>query len=271
MHSLRLPFFAALALALPLAAMALTNTDVIKMQKAGLAEETILLSIQKEPANYDTSTDALIELKTAGVTEKVIQKMIAARPAAASAAAPASPAPGWSPAPALTQDFPSIAPALIAPVAGQNYFTRYSFHEENNSYVTTNYARGAVVPINTAVQLVSISGSRLVLKRVDNGQSITVKNEEKFTRKPIDEVARLLLSADPTPLENLPAEVATAVRAGEMRLGMSKELVLMARGYPPAHETASTDSDRWVYWSSRFVKQTILFSNGRLSEGRGIN
>ena len=62
----------------------------------------------------------------------------------------------------------------------------------------------------------------------------------------------------------------TAVRNGDMRKGMTKELVLLARGHPPAHETPSIEGDRWVYWSSRFVKLTIVFVNGRLSEGRGL-
>jgi hypothetical protein len=45
----------------------------------------------------------------------------------------------------------------------------------------------------------------------------------------------------------------------------------MARGYPRAHETPSIEGDRWVYWSSRFVKQTSIFTDRRLSEGRGLN
>lgn len=45
----------------------------------------------------------------------------------------------------------------------------------------------------------------------------------------------------------------------------------MTRGCPPAHETSSTEADRWVYWGSRFIKEvTILFTDGRLTEGRGI-
>jgi hypothetical protein len=126
------------------------------------------------------------------------------------------------------------------------------------------------VPINTEVKLIAMSGSKLTLKRLDTGQDIKVENEEKFSRKSIDQIAALMLSAEKTPLERLPTEVAAAIRNGDMRRGMTKELLLMARGYPPAHETPSVEGDRWVYWSSRFVKQTVVFANGRLSEGRGL-
>lgn len=254
--------------ALPLAAVAMTNDDVIKMQKAGLSEDTILAAIQKEPAEYDTSTNAIIKLKEAGIPETLIKKIIALKNAAAPAIAAAPSGPVATSG--FTQAFASVAPPKIKPEVGKDYFTRYTFHEEKNEHSTTNYARGGTIPINTPVKLVSMSGSQLVLKCLDSGQQVKVKNEEKFTKKSISEVASLMLSAEKTPLEKLPEDVAGAIRNGEMRKGMTKELVLMARGYPPAHETPSIDGDRWIYWSSRFVKQTIVFSDGRLSEGRGL-
>ena len=292
-------------LACPLMGWSMNNADVVKMTKAGLSEETILAAMRKEAPDYDTSTDALIALKGDAVSEKVIQQMISLKnaaqaPAPAAEAAPApspAPAPAATPAPApppaytsilvpsgtggpvptaavstaFSQVIPSIAPLPIEPVVGQDYVTRFTFRHEKNEHVTTNYGRGVVVPINTPVKIVSMSGSLLVLKRGDTGQEIKVKNEEKYTKKNIKEMAALMLASDKTPIEQVPEPFATAIRNGEMRKGMTKELVLMARGYPPAHETPSIEGDRWVYWSSRFVKQTIVFTDGRLTEGRGIN
>jgi hypothetical protein len=287
-HSIPGFLFSVLAIALTCTAAAMNNKDVIKMQKAGLSEETILAAMQKEKPEYDTDTDALIELKTAGVSEKLIQTMLKLQTAGSSSRRDALPqgnaAPAVSPsvsapsAPfatsgsggAFSQEFPSIAPPKVEMVTGQDYFTRYTFHEEKNQHITTNYSRGSIVPINTPVKLISMSGSKMVLKRLDTGQEIKVENEDKYTKKSVPEVAALMLSAEKTPLEKLPEPVAASVRSGEMRKGMTKELVLMARGYPPAHETPSLEGDRWVYWSSRFVKQTIVFADGRLSEGRNI-
>jgi hypothetical protein len=262
-------------LALPLSLAAMNNKDVIKMQKAGLSEETILAAMQKETPEYETSTDALIELKSAGVSEKIIQTMIRLQTPGAAASSSSSGSSASSSGSnggggAFWQEFPSIAPPKGEVSTGNDYFTRYTFREEKNEYKTTNYARGNIVPINTPVKLVSMSGSKLTLRRTDNGQEIKVENEDKFTKKSIPEIAALMLSTEKTPVEKLPEEVAAAVRNGDMRKGMTKELVLLARGHPPAHETPSLDNDRWVYWSSRFVKQTIVFVNGRLSEGRGL-
>lgn len=265
-----------LLVALPLSVAAMTNRDIIKLHEAGLKEETILSAMQKEPADYDTSPAALVDLKRAGVSERVIQRMIGS-------SSPASMPTGRVTTPALAspvgsvrgsgpfwQEYPVVSPAATSPIVGQTYFTRYTFHEERNSHSTTNYARGAIVPINTQVQLLSMAGSKLTLRRLDTGEEIKVDNEEKYTKKPISQIAALMLSNEPTPLDVFPPEVAAAIRNGEMRLGMTKDVLIMARGYPPAHETPSVESDRWVYWSSRFVKQTVVFANGRLNEGRGL-
>jgi hypothetical protein len=275
MNVLRLLCFTALTTSLVSSLLGMNNADVIKMTKADFSEQTILLSIGKEPADYDTSSDALIELKKAGVSEAVIQKIVSIqhgddeRSDSASGGETSS-----SAAPARTsfasQEFPSIAPPVIDVSAGQEYFLRSTLKVDGGEYSATNYARGVIVPINTPVKIDAIRGDSISLHRIDTGDKFDVKNVEKYTRKTMTELARLLFSDEETKLERLPSELAASIRNGEMRKGMTKEQVLMARGYPPAHETPSTELDRWVYWSSRFVKQTIVFYNGRLAEGRGI-
>jgi hypothetical protein len=57
----------------------LTNEGVIKMVQAGLSESVIVAAIQSSPAQFDISPDALIQLKKAGVTQKEMNAMIAAK------------------------------------------------------------------------------------------------------------------------------------------------------------------------------------------------
>ena len=80
-----------------LAQTAMTNDSVIKMAKAGLSEDIILGSINGQPGNYTTNADALIALKSAGVTDKVIGAMIAKASGGAVASAPAASANGPGP------------------------------------------------------------------------------------------------------------------------------------------------------------------------------
>jgi hypothetical protein len=54
----------------------LTNADVIAMIKAGLPENTIILSIQHAASTFDTAPQSLILLKQQGVSPKLLDAML---------------------------------------------------------------------------------------------------------------------------------------------------------------------------------------------------
>src|SRR5436190_18745722 len=56
----------------------LTNNDVIAMAHKKLPESVIVSAIQARPGKFDTSTNELIRLNAAGVTENELNAMIAA-------------------------------------------------------------------------------------------------------------------------------------------------------------------------------------------------
>jgi len=71
----------------------LVNADIVKMVKAGLAENTIVLAIQNKPSSFDTSPEELIRLKEQGVSQVVLNAMLNASNAAPAAPAPSEPPP----------------------------------------------------------------------------------------------------------------------------------------------------------------------------------
>src|SRR3954468_21344551 len=54
----------------------LTNASIIRMVGAGLSDELILQAIAAQPGQYATDADALVDLKDAGISERVISAMI---------------------------------------------------------------------------------------------------------------------------------------------------------------------------------------------------
>ncbi|HSK73117.1 MAG TPA: hypothetical protein VK892_15575 [Pyrinomonadaceae bacterium] len=54
----------------------LTNKDVVLMTQAGLSSELIIRKVKDSAGNYDVSTQALIDLKKAGVADQVIALMM---------------------------------------------------------------------------------------------------------------------------------------------------------------------------------------------------
>ena len=91
----------------------LTNEGVVKMVQAGLPESVVVSAIQSSAAQFDISPDGLIQLKKAGVTQKEMNAMIAAKEtakidgveAATKKAAPDAP----GPASASRWKMPSVA------------------------------------------------------------------------------------------------------------------------------------------------------------------
>ena len=85
----------------------LTNDDVVQMVKGGFDESTTIAAIEAADTNFDTSVQALLALKAAGVSEKVISTMLAATKKKAEVPKPAAtPAPTAAPAAAANPDVP---------------------------------------------------------------------------------------------------------------------------------------------------------------------
>jgi hypothetical protein len=103
MHKLTVFFLAAMlvaAVAVPgFAQETMNNSEVISLSKAGLNPSIIIGKIRSSKSDFDTSTDALIALKKAGVSDDVVAAMIeakAGRPGIASGA-PSAAAPAGDP------------------------------------------------------------------------------------------------------------------------------------------------------------------------------
>jgi len=163
----------------------------------------------------------------------------------------------------------AVADNHTVPVEGKTYYTSYNFWVEKERHVTTNYSRGEMIPINTKATVESIGSKKMILDL--DGRRITVRNVRKHTQRTTAEVASELLSETPINMANVPPAIRGDVESGLLRLGMSKEVAIMTRGYPPRHKTATTKANTWVYWSSKFVQLTIVFEKGVIARGRGLH
>jgi hypothetical protein len=74
----------------------LNNDAIIRMAQAGLSDDVIITSINANPGVYDTSTDSLVALKKAKISDKVLSAIIvkSAGGGPPAAQSPASVAPG---------------------------------------------------------------------------------------------------------------------------------------------------------------------------------
>ncbi|HEY2468018.1 MAG TPA: hypothetical protein VGI45_09250 [Terracidiphilus sp.] len=108
----------------------LSNDSVIKLIKAGLAEDLIVTTINSSPGKYDTSTNALIALKKAGAGDKIVAAMIMK----ASGSTPASVTPTAEPANPAATSSPSVVLASGALPPGVDTIGVYYHDASSNTW-----------------------------------------------------------------------------------------------------------------------------------------
>jgi hypothetical protein len=117
------------------AAAGMTNADVVRMVKAGLGEDLVISAIRgTKNRKFTLTADGLIQLKSDGVSDRVIAVMLnpdavpppAAAPPASPAPAPAAPATSAA-APASQTEVSLIASDGTKPIASENGETSQSY------------------------------------------------------------------------------------------------------------------------------------------------
>ena len=81
---------------------------------------------------------------------------------------------------------------------------------------------------------------------------------------------RCLLDRPAKALARWPQKVQEAIRTARVRVGMTREQVIMALGYPVSSENPALDTDAWRYWLGSFEEYQVHFNAaGKVREVSG--
>jgi hypothetical protein len=149
---------------------------------------------------------------------------------------------------------------------GATYYTQFVIRYEKGTHLTTNFRRGASIPVNTPVKLLNITSKTIEVEVDNSSQKLLVKNVEKHTGDDVYRAFDKLFAKKKVNLSKFTALERTQIDGGTVANGMSKDAVIVAIGYPPITETMNLDSNLWVYWSGRFNKFNVHFKNGKVSK-----
>jgi hypothetical protein len=126
------------------------NEEIIKLAKAGMSDEIILTVVAKNKTGFDTSVDALLKLKEAGVSQKVIAAMLGGPPVTAApttapivSSAPVAPAPGppatsLAAAPKVGADDASLPPPIGSDATTRFHFTLFISAPQRDGFFDTS-------------------------------------------------------------------------------------------------------------------------------------
>lgn len=136
--------------------------------------------------------------------------------------------------------------------ASKLYTSCNLWYERPDAMYCVNYKKGAIIPAGTEVRNIYIGkGARAIRTAIkftfaETGQEFSILYQDKFhpgisiesfkdrlfTSKNFDELT-----------SGFTQDEINSIKQGTVSIGMSKKAVLVSYGYPPEHETFSTESN----------------------------
>lgn len=152
------------------------------------------------------------------------------------------------------------------------YTSANIWYKHRGKILSVNRHRGFILPVGTKVKIDAISG-RAILFSDEQGAQYRLILARKYTDPEftIEDLFRQYFTEN-NPMgkngafQKLNDQERGLVKSGKISVGMSKEAVLMAYGYPPSHVTPSTNGEVWKYWEHKFRAYLVFFRNNRVSE-----
>ncbi|MDH4100528.1 MAG: hypothetical protein OEV28_08125 [Nitrospirota bacterium] len=84
----------------------------------------------------------------------------------------------------------------------------------------------------------------------------------------VEQYIEKITSPTPVTFDKLSELDSKGIAEGKALVGMSKEGVMTALGYPATHRTPTLDSPAWVYWTNRFKSIAVTFDkDGKVVKG----
>lgn len=148
-------------------------------------------------------------------------------------------------------------------------FTQTNMWYEKNRINSVNFSRGSLLPVNTPIKILGYSAKMVEFEALDSGTIFQMRKHGK-TILSSEEWAKRQFSSNTVNIKQFNKKEQDAILAGQYIPGMTKEAVLISRGYPPKHATPSLKSNTWKYWSNRWITRNVNFSDDKVMNVKGI-
>jgi hypothetical protein len=151
---------------------------------------------------------------------------------------------------------------------GKSFYTQVNMHSLKGKAVTwVNYAVDTLIPVNSEVEVVSVGGWGGLTFRVKDADTTLKLKNKRHSGLSDEEWALKHFGEQKVSLDKFSKAERDAIAGGTVVVGMSKDAVIVSRGYPPAHKTPSLDSPNWIYWTNKWDRIEVTFgADGRVSK-----
>lgn len=137
---------------------------------------------------------------------------------------------------------------------------------------SVNYQlEGSYLPACTEVQILEVNREHAVFRIAESGRTYTYRFHKTMQESIQQHLDRVFgPPCDPADFAALSDVDQQGIYEGRALIGMTREGVLRAMGYPPSHATPYIERDVWKYWVSKMLTMEVVFSHDLVSEVRGL-
>ena len=154
---------------------------------------------------------------------------------------------------------------------GGDVYTLVNLRVDRRGNISSvNYQEHALVPVCTRVRLDRVRRKEIRFTALDSGARYRFIRH-RSSQLPIENHAQRIFGPTCPNLTQASAEDRAGIQAGQVYQGMSREGVLVALGYPPAHQTPSLNNDIWHYWRRRSWDFEIHFVSNQVAGIRDLH
>lgn len=132
--------------------------------------------------------------------------------------------------------------------------------DERGVLYAVNYQQAGLIPRCSRVDLTRLKRKSLTFTVLDRGKEYVYENHEAAAEPFPDHLLHWFgTECDPADVEKLSELDQEGVRTGKVSVGMSRQGVIYAIGYPPRHVNPNLEASEWTYWWNRFNRFIIRF------------
>jgi len=168
----------------------------------------------------------------------------------------------------IFQSCSSVSQKSIEPYSDKVLYLQNNIHAQKGprdskaSYAnwTDPGAGHYIIPVNTPVKFGRYRRGLTIESMADGSITYFEFNADNL-RMGAGQYIELIASPRKADLNALSDIDRKGVQDGKAYIGMSKEGVRMALGYPAPHKTPSLDGNIWIYWRNRWKTLTVEFGH----------
>ena len=157
----------------------------------------------------------------------------------------------------------TLAEDIESLVGQEGVYTLTNLHPDENrgKLFSVNFQQPGLIPLCTEVEILKVKNKRIDFKVKDTSREYKyVHHKTAGEDVKTNAVKYFGKECNKDKVAKLSEKDQEGIKLGKALVGMSKQGVIYAIGYPPLGANPSMDASTWKYWFNRFNTFAVIFN-----------